>query len=366
MRLTGYDRVPARLPPGARAPARQPRGAGGSRARRAGGAGAARSGDLGIRAAPLARGAGQGSAGRGGAGRRHRGQEPDLVGLRGHAHVAVPGPGRGGPPQPHARRPRRRAVRGRAGGAARRRFQGAAAGSRPTPPGSWSAGAPIGSSRGPSSTSSTPSAPWTSCCAPWASTTPAIARRAAIPATSPPPTARRDPAPRGLGPHLFRPAGDRARDRPGRRGAPGAAQALRPGRRRALLRGRARRGGGGTPGGAAAQSPPRFPAATRDVSFWIASSVTADEQRAAMAAAAEPLLRELAVLEDFRDPRYVAARQEGDALDDDVPRRRPDAHRRRGRRRPRARRVGAGRDAPDRHSIVAHPIAAERGVILTL
>ncbi len=59
------------------------------------------------------------------------------------------------------------------------------------------------------------------------------------------------------------------------------------------------------------QSPPRFPAATRDVSFWIASSVTADEQRAAMAAAAEPLLRELAVLEDFRDPRYVAPGKKG-------------------------------------------------------
>jgi phenylalanyl-tRNA synthetase beta chain len=62
---------------------------------------------------------------------------------------------------------------------------------------------------------------------------------------------------------------------------------------------------------APSQSPPRFPAATRDVSFWIASSVTADEQRAAMAAAAEPLLRELAVLEDFRDPRYVAPDKKG-------------------------------------------------------
>ncbi len=61
----------------------------------------------------------------------------------------------------------------------------------------------------------------------------------------------------------------------------------------------------------ASVSPPRFPAATRDVSFWIAEAITADEQRAAMVAAAEPLLRELTVLEDFRDPRYVAAGKKG-------------------------------------------------------
>jgi phenylalanyl-tRNA synthetase beta chain len=58
-------------------------------------------------------------------------------------------------------------------------------------------------------------------------------------------------------------------------------------------------------------SPPRFPAATRDVSFWVAAEVTADDQRAAMTAVAEPLLRDLAVLEDFRDPRYVAAGKKG-------------------------------------------------------
>jgi phenylalanyl-tRNA synthetase beta chain len=61
----------------------------------------------------------------------------------------------------------------------------------------------------------------------------------------------------------------------------------------------------------ASVSPPRFPAATRDVSFWIADTITVDEQRAAMTAAAEPLLRELAVLEDFRDPRYVAPGKKG-------------------------------------------------------
>ena len=41
---------------------------------------------------------------------------------------------------------------------------------------------------------------------------------------------------------------------------------------------------------------PRFPAATRDVSFWIDVAVTADEQRVLLSSAAGPLLRELAVL----------------------------------------------------------------------
>jgi phenylalanyl-tRNA synthetase beta chain len=58
-------------------------------------------------------------------------------------------------------------------------------------------------------------------------------------------------------------------------------------------------------------SPPRFPAATRDVSFWIGAEVTAAAQRAAMTAVVEPLLRELTVLEDFRDPRHVAAGKKG-------------------------------------------------------
>jgi phenylalanyl-tRNA synthetase beta chain len=58
-------------------------------------------------------------------------------------------------------------------------------------------------------------------------------------------------------------------------------------------------------------SPPRFPAATRDVSFWIATGVSADEQRAVMARVSEPLLREVVVLEDFRDPRYAPAGKKG-------------------------------------------------------
>jgi phenylalanyl-tRNA synthetase beta chain len=56
---------------------------------------------------------------------------------------------------------------------------------------------------------------------------------------------------------------------------------------------------------------PRYPAATRDVSFWIDARVPAAEQRAALLAAGEPLLRNVAILEDFRDPRYVPAGKKG-------------------------------------------------------
>ncbi|HEY4392413.1 MAG TPA: phenylalanine--tRNA ligase subunit beta [Polyangia bacterium] len=57
--------------------------------------------------------------------------------------------------------------------------------------------------------------------------------------------------------------------------------------------------------------PPRFPASSRDVSFWIDAGVTADQQRALLAATAEPLLRDLAVLEDYRDPRYAPPGKKG-------------------------------------------------------
>jgi phenylalanyl-tRNA synthetase beta chain len=57
--------------------------------------------------------------------------------------------------------------------------------------------------------------------------------------------------------------------------------------------------------------PPRFPAVTRDISFWIDVAVTADEQRALLAAPAGPLLRDLAVLEDYRDPKYAPAGKKG-------------------------------------------------------
>jgi phenylalanyl-tRNA synthetase beta chain len=57
--------------------------------------------------------------------------------------------------------------------------------------------------------------------------------------------------------------------------------------------------------------PPRFPSSTRDISFWIDLGVTADAQRALLAAGDEPLLRDLAVLEDYRDPRYAPAGKKG-------------------------------------------------------
>ena len=57
--------------------------------------------------------------------------------------------------------------------------------------------------------------------------------------------------------------------------------------------------------------PPRFPAVTRDISFWIDAAVTADEQRALLVSGAGPLLRDLAVLEDYRDPKYTPAGKKG-------------------------------------------------------
>jgi phenylalanyl-tRNA synthetase beta chain len=58
-------------------------------------------------------------------------------------------------------------------------------------------------------------------------------------------------------------------------------------------------------------APPRFPASSRDLSFWIDEAVTADAQRSLLASAAEPLLRDLAVLEDYRDPRYAPPGKKG-------------------------------------------------------
>jgi phenylalanyl-tRNA synthetase beta chain len=56
---------------------------------------------------------------------------------------------------------------------------------------------------------------------------------------------------------------------------------------------------------------PRYPSTTRDISYWIDSRITADQQRAALLAAREPLLVSLAVLEDFRDPKYAPAGKKG-------------------------------------------------------
>jgi phenylalanyl-tRNA synthetase beta chain len=58
-------------------------------------------------------------------------------------------------------------------------------------------------------------------------------------------------------------------------------------------------------------APPRFPAVGRDVSFWIDLATPAAAQRAAFLAAKDPLLCDLAVLEDFRDPKYVPAGKKG-------------------------------------------------------
>ena len=57
--------------------------------------------------------------------------------------------------------------------------------------------------------------------------------------------------------------------------------------------------------------PPRFPAATRDISFWIDTGITAADQQASFSKPGEPLLRGLAVLEDFRDQRYVPPGKKG-------------------------------------------------------
>jgi phenylalanyl-tRNA synthetase beta chain len=67
----------------------------------------------------------------------------------------------------------------------------------------------------------------------------------------------------------------------------------------------------GARGAIRASAPPRFPAVTRDVSFWIEAPVTADEQRVIFQSAGEGLLRSLAVLEDFRDPRYAPPGKKG-------------------------------------------------------
>lgn len=58
-------------------------------------------------------------------------------------------------------------------------------------------------------------------------------------------------------------------------------------------------------------TPPRYPAIGRDVSFWIDASVPASAQRAAFLSAGEPLLGELAILEDFRDPKYTPVGKKG-------------------------------------------------------
>jgi phenylalanyl-tRNA synthetase beta chain len=56
---------------------------------------------------------------------------------------------------------------------------------------------------------------------------------------------------------------------------------------------------------------PRYPSATRDISFWVDLGVTAADQRAALTAKPEPLLVDLSVLEDFRDPTRAPPGKKG-------------------------------------------------------
>ncbi|HEY5284180.1 MAG TPA: phenylalanine--tRNA ligase subunit beta [Polyangia bacterium] len=58
-------------------------------------------------------------------------------------------------------------------------------------------------------------------------------------------------------------------------------------------------------------APPRFPAICRDVSFWVDLATPASAQRTAFLSAKEPLLCDLAVLEDFRDPKYAPQGKKG-------------------------------------------------------
>jgi phenylalanyl-tRNA synthetase beta chain len=55
----------------------------------------------------------------------------------------------------------------------------------------------------------------------------------------------------------------------------------------------------------------KYPAVTRDVSFFVASEVPAARVRELIAAADQPLVEEVRVLEDYRDPDKVPAGQKG-------------------------------------------------------
>lgn len=59
------------------------------------------------------------------------------------------------------------------------------------------------------------------------------------------------------------------------------------------------------------QEPPRFPAITRDVSFFVESTRSAHDLGALFRQSGEPLLRDVHILDDFRDERYVPPGQKG-------------------------------------------------------
>jgi phenylalanyl-tRNA synthetase beta chain len=56
---------------------------------------------------------------------------------------------------------------------------------------------------------------------------------------------------------------------------------------------------------------PRYPAITRDISFFVAKGVPAARVRALIAGASEPLVEHVAVLEDYRDPARVPEGHKG-------------------------------------------------------
>ena len=58
-------------------------------------------------------------------------------------------------------------------------------------------------------------------------------------------------------------------------------------------------------------APPRFPAISRDISFWIDLATPAAALRDAFVSAQDPLLCDLAILEDFRDPKYAPPGKKG-------------------------------------------------------
>jgi phenylalanyl-tRNA synthetase beta chain len=68
---------------------------------------------------------------------------------------------------------------------------------------------------------------------------------------------------------------------------------------------------GSAPSVARAVPSPRFPEIARDISFWIDAAVPAAVIREALLSSADPLLRDLAIHEDFRDPQRVPAGKKG-------------------------------------------------------
>ena len=323
MRLVGYDRAPARLPRSSGAPAPSPQ------------AFADRARDL-LAALGLAEIVSWGFVpARAGWRRWARrlaegvvGQEPDLGRLRGDAHVAAAGAGwtppaatsraasptsacsRSGPVVWRARRRQGRARRadatrpailvGRRAGLAearrRRRFLRRQAGRR------------------------------SSCCAASASR-----RRASC-------RVRDGLLHPGAGAAIH--IDGRRRRRSGHVGEvhPRIARALGLEQRARLRRGDARRASRGAAQPIRSVPPPRFPAVTRDISFWIDAG--GHRRRAARAAGADggPAAARPGRAGGLPRSEVRARRQEGDAVDADLSRRRPDADRRRGRRGARARR----------------------------